>query len=164
MGEALAVKDKYRNVLYISLGTGIGIGHIVDGQIDTQLSDLGGDGFLLEHKGHLMAWEDFASGKALYEQYGQKASAINDPKVWRLYAADLAKGLQHFIDALQAEIVIVGGGVGVHFDKFGHFLHQELVELSNSGQVPPIVRAKKPSEAVLYGCYAYCRQQLEGKS
>ncbi len=164
LSEALAVKDKYRNVLYLTLGTGIGVGHIVDGLIDTQLSDRGGDGFVLEHNGQLMDWEDFASGKALYKQYGQKASAIDDPKIWRSYASDVAKGLEHFIEALQAEIVIIGGGVGVHFDKYGDFLRQALAELRDFDKVPPIIKAKKPSEAVIYGCFDYCRQQLEGKS
>jgi len=68
LSEAMLLKDKYKRVLYVTISTGIGFGLVVDGKIDTNINDGGGQSLLLEHDGKLMAWENFAGGKAIVEQ------------------------------------------------------------------------------------------------
>ena len=53
LSEALLLKGKFKKVLYLTISTGIGIGLIIDGQIDTDISDGGGRSILLEHRGKL---------------------------------------------------------------------------------------------------------------
>ena len=66
LSEALLVKNKYREVLYITISTGIGVGLIVDGKIDADLGDGGGRSMILEHKGKIIPWEEFSSGRAIF--------------------------------------------------------------------------------------------------
>lgn len=160
LSEALLVQDEYKKVLYLTIGTGIGDGIIINGKIDPELADSEAGQMVIEHEGQLKRWEDICSGRALFERYGQKASEIDDPKIWTEYAFNLAKGLDALISILQPEVIIIGGGVGAHFEKFGKLLEQELEKFENPMvKVPPILKAKKPEEAVIYGCYDFIKQR-----
>jgi beta-glucoside kinase len=160
LSEARLLREKYNKVLYITIGTGIGDAIIINGMIDPNLSDGEGGQMVIEHGGQLKRWEELASGHALVQKYGKLASQIDDPKIWRDFAKKLALGLDPLLAAFQPEVVIIGGGVGAHFAKFGDKLDMELIKLSNKMvKVPPIVQAKRPEEAVIYGCYEYIRQQ-----
>jgi predicted NBD/HSP70 family sugar kinase len=115
---------------------------------------------VLQHNGQLKKWEDIASGKAIVKRFGKKAAEIDDPAVWATYAADLAIGLRVLISVVQPEVVIIGGGVGAHFDKFGKLLIEELNKTeSDMVKIPPIIGAQRAEEAVIYGCYEFIKQQ-----
>src|SRR3990167_6343616 len=156
--EALNHKE-YKKIVYLTIGTGIGVGIIIDGKIDPEFADSEVGNMMLEHDGKLQKWEDFASGKALKERYGKLASEIEDPKIWAKYVEDLVTGFEATLAAFQPEMVIVGGGVGAHFNKFGEILIKRLKGLDNKMvPIPPIIQAKRPEEAVIYGCYDYIIQ------
>lgn len=161
LAEADAVKDLYSRVLYITVSTGVGVGLIVDGKIDLSVSDAGGRGIMLEHQGKIMAWEEFASGKALKQRSGKLASELEDDSPeWYVIARNIAIGLINEIGAHNPDCVIVGGGVGTHLEKFHEHLHEEL-ELYRSKMItkmPQIQKAQHPEEAVVYGGYLLCKQ------
>ena len=158
--EALNHKE-YKKVVYITIGTGIGVGIIIDGKIDPEFTDSEVGNMILEHDGKLQKWEDFASGKALKRRYGKLASEIDDPKIWAEYVDSLLVGLEATLAAFQPALLIIGGGVGAHFDKFGDLLIKKLNGLNNKMvPIPPIIQAKRPEEAVIYGCYVFLRQKL----
>ena len=160
LSEAQLAHKKYRKVLYLTISTGIGDGIIMDGKIDVNLADSEAGQMVLEHDGRLQKWEDFASGSALVKRYGKLASEIDDEKVWRAYAADLVPGIDQLVASFQPDILIIGGGVGAHFDKFSPYLKSELDSFKNRlVPIPPIIKAKHPEEAVVYGCYEYYKQQ-----
>lgn len=164
LSEALILKDKYSKVLYVTISTGIGLGLIVDGQIDADMSDSGGNSVMLEHKGKTVSWESFASGKAIVQRYGKRASEIEDKQVWKVIAKDFAAGLITVIAMMDPEVVVIGGGVGSHFDKYGLFLKEYLHHYETPMMpIPPIVKAKHPEEAVIYGCYEFAKQKSHGK-
>jgi len=81
---------------------------------------------VLEHDGKLVKWEDMASGRAIVQRYGKKAKDIEDPKVWQDYVKLLAPGIDALVATLQPDAIIIGGGVGSHFDKFHSYLNKEL--------------------------------------
>lgn len=158
LSEALLVHDKYKKVLYITISTGIGDGIIIDGIIDPSFADSESGQMVLKHEGKLQKWEDFASGRALVAKYGKRASEINDPNIWREFVPGVAAGLDELIATLQPEVIIIGGGVGAHFEKFGEYLLEELKKYENQMvKIPPIIKAKRPEEAVIYGCYELIR-------
>jgi predicted NBD/HSP70 family sugar kinase len=159
--EALLLKDRFTKVLYLTISTGIGIGLIIDGKIDTQISDSGGRTILLEHHGKLTPWEEFASGKAIVARYQKRASEINDPKIWEAIVKDFSGGIIDLIAVMAPEVIVIGGGVGTHFDKFGPMLIERLKQYEIPMMpIPPILPAKHPEEAVIYGCYEYAKQSL----
>jgi glucokinase len=160
LSEAYLVHEKYKKVLYLTIGTGIGDGIIIDGKIDRTLADSEPGQMAIEHQGEIQKWEDLASGQALVKRYGKEARAIDDPAIWNIYAKDLALGLDELVAVIQPEVVIIGGGVGAHFDKFGAALLGELKKLENDMvKIPPIMAAQRPEEAVIYGCYEFIKQQ-----
>jgi glucokinase len=60
---------------------------------------------------------------------------------------------------IKPNLIIVGGGVGAHFEKFKGFLEEELKKINNPlVPVPLIMQAKRPEEAVIYGCYEFIKQ------
>lgn len=159
LSEAVLLKDTYNKVLYITVSTGINDGVIVDGKIEPNLADGEAGQMVLEHDGKLRKWEDFASGRALVEKYGKKASEIDDPLVWQEFSKGLALGIRELLAVLQPQVVVLGGGVGAHYEKFASYLKEELNKLKSDMVImPPILKAQRAEEAVVYGCYEYVRQ------
>ncbi len=162
LSEALLLKANYKKVLYVTISTGIGVGLVVNGEIDTAIGDGGGHTMMLEHKGKIMSWEEFGSGKAIVEKYGKRAEDINDPEIWKAIVKDFAVGIVELIAVLAPEVIVIGGGVGSHFNKFGILLNKQLKQYETPLMpMPPIVAAKHPEEAVIYGCYEYAKQHHE---
>src|ERR1019366_6860098 len=103
---------------------------------------------LLEHEGKLQRWEHFASGKAISLKYHQQASEITDSIIWYEIAKNIALGLIDLIALYNPNVVIIGGGVGAHFEKFSKKLGDELKIYQNSMiEIPPIIKAKDAEEA-----------------
>ncbi len=160
LSEALSHK-KYKRVLYLTVSTGIGDGIIIDGKIDPSFINSEAGQMLINHGGKLMRWEDFASGRALANRWGKLAKDLHSEKAWKEFASDLALGIFELLAVVRPEVVIIGGSVGVHFAKYGEFLEHELKsQPAKMYDVPPIVRAKRPTEAVIYGCYELIKQNM----
>lgn len=159
LSEAVLVKGKYPKVLYLTVSTGIGDGVIVNGQIDPVFADSESGQMMLEHDGKLQRWEDFASGRALKAKYGKLASEIDDEHIWYQFSQGLAQGIDELVATMKPDVIIIGGGVGAHFEKFQHFLAHELKKYENKlVKMPPIIKAQRPEDAVIYGCYEFAKQ------
>jgi glucokinase len=159
LSEAMLLKDKYDRVAYVTVSTGIGYAMVVNGVIDSGVGDSGGHALQLEHKGQLMAWEKFASGKAIVERFGKKAADINDEKTWKEISYNLAKGLIQLIAILEPEVIVIGGSVGTYFDRYAEFVAAELKKYElPMVAIPPLRQAQRPEKAVLYGCYDLAKQ------
>ena len=160
LAEAKLLKNEFRKVLYVTIGTGIGNAIIIDGKIDPDFADSEGGQILLEHQGKLEQWEDFASGKAIEKQYGKKASDITDPQAWYMIARNIALGLIDLVATLTPDVIILGGGIGAHLDKFQSRLAEQMKIYENPlFKMPPIRKAQHPEEAVIYGCYELTKER-----
>ena len=148
----LLPKDRF--VLYLTISTGIGTGFIANQQIASDLADSEGGQMLLEYHNRRIAWEDFASGRAIVHRFGKKASEIKDEKTWGRIAHDLAAGIIELMAIGQPDIIVIGGSVGYYLEKFESYLIKELKSHHNPLiKLPIIQRAARPEEAVIYGCY-----------
>lgn len=153
LSESMLLKQ-HPCVLYVTVSTGIGTGIINDRKIDPEFADSEGGHIMLEHKGKIEMWEHFASGKAIVKRFGKRASDINDQATWKIIAHDIAYGLYDLIAFIQPDAVVLGGGVMEHLDKFDGLLNAELERYETPlTPIPPIYRAQRPNEAVVYGCY-----------
>lgn len=159
LSEAKIFSD-FNRVLYVAIGTGIGVSLIIDGVISTAIGDSGGHDLLLEYDGKTQAWEGFASGKAIVKQFGKEAREIKDVASWKKIARNIALGLRDLVAMTEPEAVIIGGGVGVHFSKFGKLLEEELKQYKTPmTNMPVLLKAKNPDEAVLYGAYLLAKER-----
>lgn len=161
LAEATSLNGDQHRILYVTISTGIGLGLTVDGQIDHSVSDAGGKGMILEHDGKKMSWEEFASGKAIVARYGKRASEIEDPKIWREIVDTWVVGFLELIDLTSPDVIIIGGGVGSHFHKYGSLLVNALKAYeTNMVSIPPIRAAAHPEEAVVNGCFLQAKQMV----
>lgn len=160
LSEAVILQGKYRRVLYVAPGTGIGVAFIIDGRIDSDLADNeAGHMIIKEENERFYTWEDLTSGRALRARYGKMASELEDPNAWHQFARDFARGLQATIAVTMPDIVIIGAGVGAHLNKFIGPLELELKKLENKMvRIPPVTQAKRAEGAVIYGCYEFIKQ------
>jgi len=159
LSEAQLIKKEFNKVLYVTLSTGIGTGVITNGKINPSFLNAEGGKILLEKDGHLKSWESFASGKAIKKKYGMRASEINDPKIWKAISRDIAIGLVDNIAIIQPDAIVIGGGVGAHFQKFKAPLLAEMRKYDTPLVPTPAIRqAVRSEEAVIYGCYLLARE------
>ena len=137
LGEATwgCTKD-LDNSIYITVGTGIGVGVIIDRKpYHGMLHPEGGHIFLARHpqdpmeRGvcpyHELCLEGLASGPSIQARWGKPGAELADRKeVWELEAYYLAQAICSYIMILSPERIIIGGGVA----------HQE--------QMMPMIRAE----------------------
>jgi glucokinase len=160
LSEAMLLKHDYSVVLYVTIGTGIGTGIIADQQIDESFEDSEGGQILLEFEGKLVKWESFASGHAIFDRFGKKASDINDAATWKIISRDIARGLIDLIAMCQPDVIVLGGGVATHLSKFKKYLIEDLNQFKTPlTPIPPIRQAQRPEEAVVYGCYDLAKEK-----
>ena len=111
-----------KNLIYITVGTGIGAGAVVNG---TMLQGLThpemGHIFLKRHPEdkfegrcpfHKDCLEGMAAGPAIEDRWGKKGQELMDKdEVWELEAYYLAQALVNYILILSPQRIIMGGGV-----------------------------------------------------
>jgi len=109
--------------LYLTIGTGIGGGYIVDGKPLRGLTSL--------EMGHIRIFHDFeldpfrgacpyhgdcfeglASGPAIQARFGQRAETLpDDHPFWEIEAHYIAQALVNYVLSLAPQRIIIGGGV-----------------------------------------------------
>jgi fructokinase len=110
--------------VYVTIGTGIGGGALIGGQL--------AHGLVHPEMGHLLVprepddlefagdcpfhgarcWEGLASGPAMERRWGQRAETLPaDHRAWDLEARYIASGLTTLVLVLSPERIILGGGV-----------------------------------------------------
>lgn len=157
LSEAMLLQ-KQQKVLYITVSTGIGTGFIVNQRIDPSLADSEGGELMLQRGDQVLQWESFASGKAITKRYGKRASEITDPATWKAISKDLAIGIIDLLAVTQPDTIVIGGGVGNYLERFHDLLVAQLKRFETPMvPIPPIVKAQRPDQCVIYGCYDLAR-------
>jgi fructokinase len=109
--------------IYLTVGTGIGGGALVDGKLAHGLlhpemghiplpQDKKVDPFESICPFHHDCFEGLASGPAMEKRWGQKAETLPpDHPAWELEARYIALALRSFICTLSPQRIVIGGGV-----------------------------------------------------
>jgi fructokinase len=163
---------------YVTVGTGIGGGAMVDGKLLHGLlhpefghlripHDRDADPFEGACPYHGDCWEGLASGTALAARWGAPAADLADDGVWTLEARYLALGLVAVICVLSPERIVIGGGV-MRRPALLALVQQEVGALMNgyldAGTVPGdiatyITRPALDSRAGVLGAIALARDR-----
>ena len=142
LGEATwGITKGLKNSIYITVGTGIGAGVIVDGKMLHGMQHPEGGHILVAphpndtYKGkcpyHGRCLEGMASGPAIEERWGKKAYELSDKKeVWELEAYYVAQGLVDMIMLLSPERIVLGGGV-MHQTHVMDLIRKETLRMVN---------------------------------
>jgi glucokinase len=129
LGEAwLGAGQKFRNLILLTLGTGVGGAIILNGQLFTGQDGAAGELGLITLRpdgpacksGNHGSLEQYASVQAIRRQtglepleLGLKAQAGDREALafWQEYGRDLGAGLTSLIYVLAPEVVVIGGGI-----------------------------------------------------
>ena len=142
LGEAsYGCMQDVKNGIYITIGTGIGVGILAEGKLLHGMLHPEGGHILLErhpadtYKGccpyHANCFEGLASGPAIEGRYGKKAIELaNIPEVWELEADYIAKALVNYILILSPERIVLGGGV-MHQEQLFPLIRKKTAEYLN---------------------------------
>lgn len=129
------------SVIYITIGTGVGVGVWVNGKLlHGMLHPEGGHILLTRHPedpdggicpSHHNCLEGFASGPSIEARWGKKAiELINRPEVWELESYYIAQALTDYIMILSPQKIILGGGV-MHQEQLFPLIRGKVKELVN---------------------------------
>lgn len=141
-------------LLYITVGTGIGVGYIVNGKTLHGLihpegghmfipHDLAADPYTGFCPYHGDCMEGLASGPAMAARWGQAAETLPDNHPgWELEAKYLAYMISNLTLSFSPQKVVLGGGVPQHKCLF------EMVRLNVKKQINGYVRSKKVIEQI----------------
>ncbi len=142
LGEAsFGCLQNVDNGIYITIGTGIGVGIMVDRKLlHGMLHPEGGHILLTRHPSdhyksscpyHDSCFEGLAAGPAIEGRYGKKAMELyNIPEVWELEADYIAHALMNYILILSPERIVLGGGV-MHQEQLFPLIREKTAELLN---------------------------------
>ena len=143
LGEATwGCTRNVKNSIYITIGTGVGVGVIVDGKpYHGMIHPEGGHILLNRHPNdpmvgsgcpfHENCMEGLAAGPSLEKRWGVKGAELADRKeVWELEAYYIGQAITNYIMILSPERIIVGGGV-MHQDCLLPMIRQEVKKQMN---------------------------------
>ncbi len=127
--------------IYITIGTGIGVGVYMNGSLlHGMLHPEGGHILLSKHplddfKGvcpyHPNCFEGLAAGPAIEKRWGKKAYELKDQlEVWDMEAFYIAQGLVNYILTLSPHKIVLGGGV-MHQEQLYPLIRSKVKELLN---------------------------------
>lgn len=127
------------NVVYITIGTGVGIGIAVNGKLVHGMLHPEGGHILLkkaEHDTfegscpyHKCCLEGLAAGPAIEQRYGKKAIELkNEKNVWELESDYIAQAIMTYILTISPQKIILGGGV-MHQEQLFPLIRQKVLEL-----------------------------------
>lgn len=143
LGEATwGCTQDVRNSIYITIGTGVGVGVIIDGKpYHGMIHPEGGHIFLSRHPDDPMAGsgcpfhsnclEGLAAGPSLERRWGAKGAALSQrPEVWDLEAYYIGQALCDCICMLSPERIVLGGGV-MHQEQLLPMVRRETARQLN---------------------------------
>ena len=111
------------NSIYITVGTGVGVGVIIGGKPYHGMIHPEGGHILLNRREddplergvcpyHALCLEGLASGPAIQKRWGRPGAELAErPEVWELKAYYLGQAICNYVMMLSPERIIVGGGV-----------------------------------------------------
>lgn len=142
--------------IYITIGTGVGVGVILNGKPHHgMLHPEGGHIFLSPHpedpmkKGvcpfHPNCLEGYASGPAVEKRWGKKGIELADnPDVWELEAYYIAQALCSYIMILSPERIVLGGGI-MHQQQLLPLIRKQVID-----QMAGYIRCKQMEDLEQY--------------
>lgn len=130
------------NAIYITIGTGVGMGIMSNGKlIHGLMHPEAGHVLLQKHPDdnfdgicpyHKNCAEGMASGPAIEKRWGDKAFNLSEnKKVWEIEAYYIAQSIFGLICTTSPEIIILGGGVMKQEFLFD-MIREELIKINNN--------------------------------
>jgi fructokinase len=168
--------------IYITVGTGIGVGVYMNGELlHGMLHPEAGHVLLSKHQEdtfegvcpyHPNCMEGLASGPAIEKRWNKKAIELKEEtKVWEMEAFYIAQGLVNYILTLSPHKIVLGGGV-MHQEQLFPLIRKQVTQLLNgyvkTAQLEDldnyIVPASLNDNQGIMGCIQLAKLELQKNS
>jgi len=129
-GESIRLKKK--NVVGLTLGTGVGGGIVVEGKLYKGQGNAG-------HFGHCTikfdglkgdfnqgSLESYVSAKSIKKMYGKAPESLKSKKAWNEIGEKLGISIANLINAFDPDVVVLGGGISKAFRLFKDGMNKEI--------------------------------------
>ncbi|HWT26575.1 MAG TPA: ROK family protein, partial [Mobilitalea sp.] len=137
--------------IYITVGTGIGVGVYVNGALlHGMLHPEAGHILLRKHPEdtfegvcpyHPNCMEGLASGPSIEKRWNRKAYELSDDaKVWEMESYYLAHGIVNYILTLSPHRIVLGGGV-MHQKQLFPLIREQVTKLLNGYIITPELKS-----------------------
>ncbi|MCE5272284.1 ROK family protein [bacterium] len=173
LGEAaVGAATGARDCCGVTLGTGFGLGVIVDGCLRRGAHGAAGELWRCPFEGDI--FENRVSGTAVSRLYRELSGAELDGaavaarareaepaacEVFRSFGADLGIGLSWLINLIDPQVVVLGGSAAESWDLFSDTMHEVVERHRVRRNRTRIVRSALGEAAVLYGAASLVRRQ-----
>ena len=147
--------------LYLTFSTGIGGGLARRGILARNSTSVEPGHTIYIWKNQPTEWEDIASCAAIGKDYHCQATSVRGQEAYDDIAHRVSLGLPELILRYHPDCIIIGGPLGMLFDRFKVQLrHNVRVLMPKVKKLPRIVPAERPKESVIYGGYQYAKQKF----
>lgn len=172
LGEAVFGYGKgKRNVVYITVSTGVGGGRVVDGNIDeTALYGFEPGWQIIDASGTLcdgctppVYLEHYISGRNVEKRMGRKPYEITDTAFWNEMARYLAYGLNNIMVLWSPDVIILGGSMMNEIGIAVADVEKHLRDLNVIfPDIPELAKTKLGDAVTLHGALALAKKMRDG--
>ncbi len=172
LGEHLwGAAQKSTHFAYVTVGTGIGGGVMVNGQLvhgllhpeigHMRVRRFGGDRFPGSCPVHRDCLEGLAAGPAIAKRWGVARAELLSAHhpAWLMEAHYLGQMTVNLACAYSPELVILGGGISLRKDMISMVRQAAAQEMNGYAPLPKIVRARLGVKAGVLGALALAMRQ-----
>jgi fructokinase len=170
MGERIwGAASKTEHFVYVTVGTGIGGGAMVQGRLvhgllhpeigHMRVRRFSGDTFAGNCPVHGDCLEGLAAGPAIAARWGVEKSELlaeNHP-AWAMEAHYLGQMVVNLTCAYSPEVIILGGGISLRKGMLGMVKQSAEQEMNGYAPLPKIVAAKLGGKAGVLGALALAK-------
>ncbi|MBR9691269.1 ROK family protein [Candidatus Woesearchaeota archaeon] len=154
LGEAARLKKK--NVVGLTLGTGVGGGIVINGELYRGRGNAGELGHCtIKFDGKKLGFnqgslESYVSAKAIKRDYGKGPLDLKSSKAWKEIGEKLGVGVANLINSFDPDVVVIGGGIAKGFSKFKAGMNKEIMK--RVVRKVPVVKGKEDSGILGAAC------------
>lgn len=170
MGERLFGKGKqHKNYVGLSIGTGLGMGIIIDGKIYNGVLSGAGEIGMVPYKGSIL--EHYSSSFFFTENYGLSAKEIHDLakqdndvalKAFSEFGKHLGQAVNTILYLLAPEAIILGGSISKAYSFFQECMHKTIDSFAYPEQIKDLkIELSELAESAILGAASLCFQNIE---
>jgi len=164
---------KYRNLVGVTLGTGLGAGIIIDNRLYSGTNCGAGEFGSISYKEHII--EYYCSGQFFLNEYGIKGQEIYDKarqgdtkalKIFEEFGTHLGEAIKTILFAVDPEAIIIGGSVCQSYAFFQEAMWERIKTFPYQNSIDRLVIEISEQEhiAILGAAALYYDAQLSSKT
>ncbi len=165
LGEKyFGVAKDFENIAGITIGTGMGVGIIIDGKLYSGRNAGAGEFCSIPYREH--DYEYYCSTKYFEEKYGIKNSVLFSRAkkkdkialaIYEFFGVDLGNAVKTVLYALDPDAIVIGGQIGEAYD----FYKESMLKTVNTFQYPNTLKSLKilrseENDISTFGAAALC--------